>query len=252
MVATKVPPQKPAVARAARLHPDEAFPADWVVSCTERSLRNLGLDTIDVQQFHVWSLGVARSGRLARSDRAAEERRQDPLLRGVDQRSGVLRAPRARRVGPRRHRSGDLQHLRPEPRGRAPRRRSQPPCVGVVARVPFDEGASPAPSVPTPPFPRATSATTYFDGDRKTGGVASALRRSRPTCTSRRAAPGGRAALLHQRRGNQHGDPGHALGSQTSRRTQLPWCSGPLDPQQLDALRSHRWVRNYYASANDD
>jgi len=33
----------------------EAFPADHVVASTEESLRNLGLETIDVQQFHVWS-----------------------------------------------------------------------------------------------------------------------------------------------------------------------------------------------------
>lgn len=33
----------------------EAFPADHVIGCTEESLRNLGLETIDVQQFHVWS-----------------------------------------------------------------------------------------------------------------------------------------------------------------------------------------------------
>jgi aryl-alcohol dehydrogenase-like predicted oxidoreductase len=33
----------------------EAFPADHVIASIEESLRNLGLDTIDVQQFHVWS-----------------------------------------------------------------------------------------------------------------------------------------------------------------------------------------------------
>ncbi len=37
------------------MDPDEAFPADYVRECTERSLSNLGLETIDVQQFHVWS-----------------------------------------------------------------------------------------------------------------------------------------------------------------------------------------------------
>ena len=37
------------------LRPEEVFPADWIVACTERSLQNLGLETIDVQQLHVWS-----------------------------------------------------------------------------------------------------------------------------------------------------------------------------------------------------
>jgi aryl-alcohol dehydrogenase-like predicted oxidoreductase len=34
---------------------EEVFPADWIISCTEGSLQNLGLETIDVQQLHVWS-----------------------------------------------------------------------------------------------------------------------------------------------------------------------------------------------------
>ena len=33
---------------------EETFPAKHVIACTE-SLKNLGLETIDVQQFHVWS-----------------------------------------------------------------------------------------------------------------------------------------------------------------------------------------------------
>jgi aryl-alcohol dehydrogenase-like predicted oxidoreductase len=37
------------------LHPDEVFPKGYVRDCTETSLRNLGFEAIDVQQFHVWS-----------------------------------------------------------------------------------------------------------------------------------------------------------------------------------------------------
>ena len=55
VVATKVPPKngkwpaKPEYALA------DVFPVDWVVACTERSLRNLGVERLDVQQFHVWT-----------------------------------------------------------------------------------------------------------------------------------------------------------------------------------------------------
>ncbi|MBV8142175.1 MAG: aldo/keto reductase, partial [Verrucomicrobia bacterium] len=34
---------------------EKAFPAEHVIACTEESLQNLGLDAIQVQQFHVWS-----------------------------------------------------------------------------------------------------------------------------------------------------------------------------------------------------
>jgi aryl-alcohol dehydrogenase-like predicted oxidoreductase len=52
-VATKIPPKDevwPAQSGVAK-----TFPAEHVMACTEQSLKNLGLESIDVQQFHVWS-----------------------------------------------------------------------------------------------------------------------------------------------------------------------------------------------------
>jgi len=53
-VASKIPPKNrkwPAVPGSALR---DAFPYDHIIRCTETSLKNLGVDTIDVQQFHVW------------------------------------------------------------------------------------------------------------------------------------------------------------------------------------------------------
>src|SRR3954464_11198744 len=54
-VSTKIPPKNLKWTAPAGISAQEAFPADHIISCTEESLRNLGVDTIDVQQFHVWS-----------------------------------------------------------------------------------------------------------------------------------------------------------------------------------------------------
>src|SRR5262245_11055046 len=54
-VATKIPPKNEVWPARAGTPVAEAFPTDHVIKCTERSLKNLGLETIDVQQFHVWS-----------------------------------------------------------------------------------------------------------------------------------------------------------------------------------------------------
>src|SRR5262245_24774520 len=54
-VASKVPPMNMQWPAQPGMRADKVFPADWIVTCTERSLRKLGLDTIDVQQLHVWS-----------------------------------------------------------------------------------------------------------------------------------------------------------------------------------------------------
>ena len=123
---------------------------------------------------------VGRPRRLARRRRAAEARRQDPLLRRLDQRPPACERGQAGRVGPRRHRPGDLQHLRSEPRGRAvPGGRGG--RRGRDRARPVRRGRrSPGASVPTRSFRRATSATTT---SATTGGSRSgtARRRSLPT-----------------------------------------------------------------------
>ena len=54
-VATKVPPKAynwPAPKDAALA---DNFPAAWIVECAEKSLKNLGLERIDLLQLHVWA-----------------------------------------------------------------------------------------------------------------------------------------------------------------------------------------------------
>lgn len=51
-VATKAPPKNFSWPSRGLLK--DAFPAEWLISCTERSLRNLKTDCVEVQQFHVW------------------------------------------------------------------------------------------------------------------------------------------------------------------------------------------------------
>lgn len=55
VIATKIPPKTLRWPVLPHEPADETFPADWVVECTEQSLRNLGVETIDVQQLHAWT-----------------------------------------------------------------------------------------------------------------------------------------------------------------------------------------------------
>jgi aryl-alcohol dehydrogenase-like predicted oxidoreductase len=54
-VGTKIPPKNQLWPARPGVAIDEVFPYDYAVQCTEQSLRNLGLNTIDLQQFHVWN-----------------------------------------------------------------------------------------------------------------------------------------------------------------------------------------------------
>ena len=53
-VATKIP-QMNLEWPARDVQLQEVFPADYVIKCTDKSLRNLGVETIDLQQLHVWT-----------------------------------------------------------------------------------------------------------------------------------------------------------------------------------------------------
>src|ERR1700734_3138254 len=54
-VASKVPPKKRRWPARAGVGIDEVFPYDYIVECTEQSLRNLRMDSLDLQQLHVWN-----------------------------------------------------------------------------------------------------------------------------------------------------------------------------------------------------
>jgi aryl-alcohol dehydrogenase-like predicted oxidoreductase len=52
--ATKIPPKNRTWPSRAEFSLDDVFPAEYIVEYTEKSLKNLDVDTIDLMQFHVW------------------------------------------------------------------------------------------------------------------------------------------------------------------------------------------------------
>lgn len=55
VVATKVPPKNGKWPATPEYALSDVFPVDWVIQCTETSLKNLGVERLDVQQLHVWT-----------------------------------------------------------------------------------------------------------------------------------------------------------------------------------------------------
>ncbi|MCS6774902.1 MAG: aldo/keto reductase [Chloroherpetonaceae bacterium] len=56
-IASKVPPKTMQWPLLPHLPVTETFPVDWVIQCTERTLQNLGVETLDLQQLHAWTDG---------------------------------------------------------------------------------------------------------------------------------------------------------------------------------------------------
>jgi aryl-alcohol dehydrogenase-like predicted oxidoreductase len=55
IVASKIPPKNQTWPVRDSDPLCETFPADWIIECTEQSLKNLGSDYLDVQQLHAWT-----------------------------------------------------------------------------------------------------------------------------------------------------------------------------------------------------
>ena len=118
-VATKIPPKNRKWPAKASYPLDDVFPADYIREYTETSLENLGVSTLDLQQFHVWTDAWATDDRWQRAVARSEGR--GPGARGRDQHQPLAAGERARRA---RHRAdrrgaGRLQRLRSESGRRA-------------------------------------------------------------------------------------------------------------------------------------
>jgi aryl-alcohol dehydrogenase-like predicted oxidoreductase len=166
VVATKIPPKNRIWPAPDGIDPEDAFPADHVRACTERSLRNLGLDTIDVQQFHVWSDDwVGRGSWLA----GVEALKSEGKIRAFGVSINDHQAANALRLID----SGavDTVQVIYNVFDQSPEDELLPACeqhgIGVLARVPFDEGALTGRIGPDTEFPDGDFRNHYFRGDRK-------------------------------------------------------------------------------------
>ncbi|MEQ1948136.1 MAG: aldo/keto reductase [Bryobacteraceae bacterium] len=164
-LATKIPPKNrvwPAQ-RGASL--DNVFPAEHIVESTEASLRNLGVDTIDLQQAHVWNPEwtpqeewrrsfeeLKRSGKVRFIGVSLTEHDPDSGLELI--RTGLIDAVQViyNIFDP-----TPAQQLFPVAKKMG---------VAVLARVPLDEGGLTGTITETTTFPNDEFRAFYFKGDR--------------------------------------------------------------------------------------
>jgi aryl-alcohol dehydrogenase-like predicted oxidoreductase len=165
-VATKIPPRNRVWPAPSGLHPDEVFPGDYVKECTETSLENLGVEAIDVQQFHVWSdEWVGRGDWLE----AVEELKGEGKIRSFGVSTNDHQSSNAVKL----IESGvvDTVQVIYNVFDQSPEDELFPACVehdvGVIVRVPFDEGALTGRITPDTTFDEDDFRNDYFRGDRK-------------------------------------------------------------------------------------
>ena len=244
-VATKIPPKNRTWPAPPGLHPDETFPADHVRECTETSLKNLGLDAIDVQQFHVWHDEWVGEGDWLD---AVEDLKQEGKIHffGVSindhQPENAIRLIETGVV--------DTVQVIYNIFDQSPEDELFPACeehdVGVIVRVPFDEGALTGRITPETTFEEGDFRNRYFRGDRKEEVYERvwAIVAELGVTEDEMAEVALRYVLSHPAVSTVI--PGMRSVRNVERNIAVGDGKG-LPEDQVKRLKSHRWVRNFYA-----
>jgi aryl-alcohol dehydrogenase-like predicted oxidoreductase len=228
------------MAGPARPAPEEVFPADWIVACTEASLQNLGLETIDIHQLHVWSDEWVDQGDWLD---AIERLKRDGKIRffGVSindhQPENAIRLVASGLI--------DTVQVIYNIFDQSPKDALFPAVetarVGVIVRVPFDEGALTGSVRPETTFPEGDFRTGYFAGGRKREAWerVQAIARDVDVDVDRLAEIALRVCLSHPTASVVI--PGMRSIRNVERNVRAA-SAGPLEESQLATLRRHRWV----------
>ncbi|CAG5006307.1 Aldo-keto reductase YhdN [Dyadobacter sp. CECT 9275] len=159
--ATKIPPKNRQWPSRPEFTLDEVFPADYIVEYTEKSLHNLGLEQIDLLQFHVWEdtwaerdewkeaiQKLTREGKVARWGISINRWEPGNALKTLE--TGCIDAVQV------------IYNIFDQ----APEDNLFPLCrkmdIGVIARVPFDEGTLTGTLTKETTFPVDDWRSTYF------------------------------------------------------------------------------------------
>jgi aryl-alcohol dehydrogenase-like predicted oxidoreductase len=247
VVATKVPPKNQTWPAPAGIDPDEAFPGEWIRRCTERSLENLGMDHVDVQQLHVWhDEWVGRGSWLE----AVRELKDEGMIGafGVsinDHEPGnALKLIETGVV--------DTVQVIYNVFDQSPEDELLAVCeregIGVLARVPFDEGSLTGNVRTDTEFPDGDFRTTYFGEpgsdrrrqvDDRVEAILADLGIDRPEL----AEVALRYILSHP--AVSTAIPGMRSPRNVERNAAVGDGEG-LSEEQVRALKAHRWDRNLY------
>ena len=243
-VASKIPPKDGRWPARRGASIADVFPYKYIIASTERSLKNLGLETLDIQQLHVWDDGWADNDEWKRAFRDLKEQGKVRFF-GISindhQPSNALRAAGTGLI--------DTFQVIYNIFDQTPEEQLFPVCreknIGVIVRVPLDEGGLSGKITPATTFPRGDWRNNYFRGDRK-GEVSRHVDGLKPLL-------GNEAATLPElalRFALQHPAVSTVIPGMRSVENVRANC-GFSDGRRLGdglmaELRRHAWARNFY------
>ena len=243
-IATKAPPKNRVWPAQPGVGIKEVFPYDYIVEATEQSLRNLGVETIDLQQLHVWNPewvereewkrafeDLKQSGKIRAAGISINDHQPDSALAAI--RTGLI----------------DSVQVIYNIFDQSPEENLFPLCrernVGVIARVPLDEGSLTGSITEKTVFEPGEFRAWYFRGDRKKQVVehVEALRKDLAGVEGELAQTALRFCLSHPAVSSVI--PGMRR-LKTVESSMQASALGPLSDDVLAIVRRHRWQRNFY------
>ncbi len=244
-IATKVPPKNQLWPARSGIGIDRVFPYRYIMESTETSLRNLGVDTIDLQQLHVWNpdwIGadewkraaedLKRSGKIRAFGISINDHDPDSALEII--RTGLI----------------DTVQVIYNVFDQGAEKNLFPLCqerkIGVLARVPLDEGALTGTIDEHTKFEPNDFRAEYFKGDRKrqVADHVTALRRDLEGRVD------GNLPEIALRFCISHPAVSTVIPGMRRVKNARANCAvsdkGPLDPATLAILKKHAWEKNFY------
>jgi aryl-alcohol dehydrogenase-like predicted oxidoreductase len=241
-VATKVPPKNQRWIQLEQSALDDVFPADHIRQYTEASLENLGVDAVDLQQLHAWSDRWATDERWQRT---MDDLTKEGLVRswGISvnrwETTNVLRALDTGLI--------DCVQVVYNIFDQDPEDVLFPYCrdrgIAVIARVPFDEGSLTGTLTKDTQFPEGDWRNLYFTPPQLAATV-ERVERLRPLVPAGMTMPELALRFILHHPAVTTAIPG--MRKLENVRANCAASDGaPLDPALLDALRAHRWERDW-------
>lgn len=244
VVATKVPPANRRWPADPDTPIDEAMPEGYLTRITLESLERLGMERVDVQQLHVWAerwlhegswldelAQLKRDGRIGAFGISINDHQPDTALEVVA--SGLI----------------DTVQVIYNIFDQSPQDALLDLCaehgVGVIVRVPFDEGGLTGRIDGGTVFEPTDWRRRYFRDGRaaEVSDRVDAIVRDLDVARERIAEIALRFVLSHPAVSTVI--PGMRRVQNVDRNIDAA-DAGPLDPAQLDVLARHRWIRDFY------
>jgi aryl-alcohol dehydrogenase-like predicted oxidoreductase len=239
-LATKIPPKNLKWPAASTTPLADAYPADHIRDYTERILANLGVSTIQLQQFHVWSDAWADDDAWKKEVwRLKDEKLVEAFGISVNrwEPANVLAALDSGLI--------DSVQVVYNIFDQAPEDELFPYCqahdIAIVARVPFDEGSLTGRLTPDSKWPEGDWRNLYFTPEHLEKTLAR-VERLEVLVPEGMDLPELALRFILAHPAVSTVIPGMRKPRHVERN--LAAADGePLPPRLLDALRQHRWDR---------